>query len=97
MGSIILTDDPKPTDGYEDAQAVRKPSGAILVAVGGGEQWQHVADTVRCVHCQRHFVMRKGSGKQRGFCFKCNGIFCGAACAPCVPFEKKLDVAEARG
>lgn len=91
MSPIILTDDPRPTDGYEDAQAVSKPSGAILV------DGQQVADTVQCVHCGGHFVMRKGSGITRGWCRNCNGLVCGPQCGACLPFEQWLDQAEAKG
>lgn len=90
MANIILTDDPKPTDEYKDAQAVNRPSGAILL------DGQHVADTVQCKHCGGHFVMRKGSGITRGWCTRCDGVVCGPQCAACTPMEKRLDQAEAR-
>jgi hypothetical protein len=76
---------------YADALAVRRPAGAILI---DGAQ---VADTAQCVHCNGHFVMVKGSGTIRGFCRNCNGIVCGPGCAACVPFEKRLDLAERGG
>lgn len=68
--------------------AVTRPSGAILV------DGQHVADTVQCVHCGGHFVMQKGSGRIRGWCYNCSGIICGPSCQTCVPYEKKLDLAD---
>lgn len=67
-------------------QAVRRPSGAILV------DGAHVADTVQCVHCGGHFVMQKGSGVIRGWCHACGGIFCGPGCVPCLPRERALDL-----
>lgn len=73
---------------YGDALARRKPSGAILV------DGQQVADTVQCVHCGGHFVMRKGSGRVRGWCATCTGMICGPRCAQCVPLEQRLDRAE---
>lgn len=73
---------------YDDAQAVRKPGGAILL------DGMQVADTVQCVHCGGHFVMRLGSGTVRGWCQRCHGMVCGPSCAACVPFEKKLDLVE---
>lgn len=76
---------------YKDALPVSKPSGFILL------DGQVVADTIQCVHCGRHFIMIKGSGKERGFCLKCNGIICGRKCIECIPFEKKLDTAEKIG
>ena len=55
-----------------------------------------VASTKQCPHCGGHFIMQKGSGKIRGYCTKCGGITCGKLeCCACVPFEKKLDLAEA--
>jgi hypothetical protein len=55
------------------------------------------ADTLQCCHCNAHYVVRPGSGKRRGFCTLCSAVTCGApACAPCVPFEKKLDEFERR-
>lgn len=76
---------------YQDAQAVAKPAGAILV---DGHQ---VADTAQCVHCGGHFVMRRGSGVLRGWCRKCSGMVCGPGCAACIPFEQRLDLAEKIG
>lgn len=86
MASGLLDEFGRP---MEDMTAASKPSGGILV------DGQHVADTVQCVHCNAHFVMRKGSGVERGWCRNCNGMVCGRKCAKCVPFEKKLDQAEA--
>ena len=54
-------------------------------------------DTVQCVHCNAHYIVRPGSGKRRGWCTLCAGATCGKeACIPCVPFEKKLEAFEAR-
>lgn len=50
--------------------------------------------TTQCVHCGGHFIMRKGSGKTRGFCMVCNGIICGPRCAECKPFERWLEEVE---
>lgn len=63
--------------------------GAILV------DGQEVADTVRCSHCGIHYVVVKGSGKRRGFCWLCNHRTCGSdECMLHDPFEKKLERAE---
>lgn len=52
-------------------------------------------DTLQCCHCNRHYTVRPGSGKRRGWCTLCGSTTCGAAaCLPCVPFEKKLDQIE---
>lgn len=76
---------------YADAVPVRRPAGHILI---GSEV---VADTLQCVHCGAHWIPQAGSGIVRGFCRLCMGPVCGVACAVCVPFEKKLDLAERAG
>ncbi len=48
-------------------------------------------ETVQCNHCGCHWVHNPGSGKIRGYCSKCNGYFCGPACAKCVPTEQLLE------
>lgn len=75
---------------YENVEAVHKPSGHIIL---DGNQ---VADTIQCVHCGRHWVPIKGSGRVRGFCMKCNGMVCGRkTCHTCIPSEKRLEIREA--
>jgi hypothetical protein len=71
---------------------VRKEHGGILV---DGRQ---VASTLQCVHCNKHWVMRPGSGITRGWCLRCSGPLCGAkhCVETCVPFEALLDHAEGR-
>jgi hypothetical protein len=74
-GGLYLPGAPKPE---------RRAGGVIIV------DGICVADTVQCVHCGRHWVAVKGSGKVRGWCFKCNGPFCGPGCTDCYPMEKRL-------
>ena len=53
--------------------------------------------TLSCVHCQRTWVVKPGSGRARGWCMKCNGPTCGGqACQTCVPFERQLAIIERR-
>lgn len=55
------------------------------------------ADTVQCGHCQKHYTVKPGSGKRRGFCTLCSRATCGAAaCLPCKPWEKRLEEFERR-
>lgn len=69
--------------------SVNKPSGAIIL------DGQHVADTLQCKHCGKHWIPIKGSGIVRGWCTHCNGVTCGAPdCMKCVPFEQRLDEVE---
>ena len=54
-------------------------------------------DTLQCCHCNKHYIVRPGSGKRRGWYTLCAQATCGAEhCLPCVPFEKKLESIEAR-
>ena len=53
-------------------------------------------DTLQCVHCGGHWVVRHGSGIKRGWCMSCNGPFCGPGCEACIPLEKRLDIISGR-
>jgi hypothetical protein len=67
----------------------RKEDGVIII------EGRQVGSTKQCCHCGAHFISQKGSGKTRGWCMKCNAITCGEMkCCECVPFEKRLDMAE---
>lgn len=58
--------------------------------LGAGE-----ADTVQCCHCGRHYAVKPGSGKTRGFCMKCMAPTCGSErCDTCIPQEKMLEEIE---
>ncbi len=78
-------------------RSVRHASGNVEISdpdsplIQGGE-------TLRCVHCQMHWIVQPGSGKSRGFCFNCNGVTCGKEkCEKfCVPFEKDIEIMEGR-
>lgn len=48
-------------------------------------------DTLQCVHCGGHWVVKPGSGNVRGFCGRCNGFICGPGCERCVPTELLLE------
>lgn len=71
-----------------------RPSGVIIETLPGGKEIH--SDTVRCVHCQRHWIWRVGSGRVRGWCPRCGGFTCGSRkCDVCVNWEQKLDNIEA--
>lgn len=58
---------------------------------------RETGETVQCVHCARHWIIVKGSGRVRGFCMNCGGITCGSKeCNVCVPWQKKLELEEKR-
>lgn len=66
-----------------------KKSGYLLVTSPDGTR---EADTAQCVHCQKIWVIKKGSGIERGWCMNCCGPTCGDKnCCNCVPFIKKIE------
>src|SRR5437588_11074044 len=75
-------------------RSVRRPSGWTRTIGPYGEVVH--ADTLTCCHCQMTWEVVVGSGRQRGWCTRCNGPACGApACMVCVPFERRLETLEA--
>lgn len=69
------------------------PSGHIVIVSPGEATLER--ETLRCVHCGRHWVRVPGSGAARGFCMRCKGVTCGAkACDPCVPYEVRVEIEE---
>lgn len=74
--------------------SARKPHGHFHRTGPYGEQEE--GDTLSCCHCRRHFEVRAGSGKTRGWCSQCAAVTCGLpACDTCLPFEARLANAEA--
>ncbi len=70
-----------------------RPAGHVIVTPPVGPIIE--VDTLQCVHCGAHWQPKPGSGNVRGFCMKCNGPICGAACAECMPAEQRLENIEA--
>lgn len=64
--------------------------GTLHIIDPGSDKSQAVA-TTQCVHCGKHFEMKPGSGKMRGFCMRCNGYICGPECAECIPQEQMIE------
>lgn len=53
-------------------------------------------ETLQCCHCGGHWNFQKGSGRRRGFCFKCSAVTCGSkTCDTCIPQEKFIEQLEA--
>lgn len=49
-------------------------------------------DTLSCCHCTRHWEVRLGSGRLRGWCSKCQAHTCGSPlCDVCIPRDQRLD------
>lgn len=61
---------------FKNRQAIAKPSGTIIISDPLRNR-EVQADTMQCVHCGKHWISVRGSGKRRGFCQKCMGITCG--------------------
>jgi hypothetical protein len=70
------------------------PAGFMQIVRDDGTTLE--ADTMRCVHCGKHWQVVPGSGRKRGWCIKCNGPLCGKELCmkSCYPVEKRLDDAE---
>ena len=67
----------------------RKPKGYVEIITPDGRT---EGETLQCVHCSFHWVVIPGSGRERGFCFKCMGPTCGKEkCYTCEPFEKQME------
>jgi hypothetical protein len=54
------------------------PAGALL------EEGRQVADLLQCGHCQYTWRLQRGSGRVRGFCYRCVRVTCGKPeCSVC--------------
>lgn len=73
-----------------------RPHGTIIIADPDLPHEVHM-DVMTCVHCQRAWVVKPGSGRVRGFCTRCNGVTCGGrACCDCIgPLERRIELYEA--
>lgn len=71
-------------------KSILKPHGHVEMTGPYGEQ--QTGDTLSCCHCRKHWIVRVGSEKVRGFCRNCMGYTCGNIhCDVCVPYEQKLE------
>lgn len=73
--------------------ANRRASGVVQMMGLWGELVE--GQTLSCCHCQHTWILRKGSGKLRGFCQRCMGYVCGPGCMECIPIERRLENLEA--
>jgi hypothetical protein len=69
-----------------------RASGTVITTpLGGGPVL--FEDTVQCVHCMRHMVVR--DGVRFGYCQRCGGHHCPTVrCSVCVPAEQWLENVE---
>jgi hypothetical protein len=73
---------------------VARPHGTIIISDPDAPH-EIQRDVLMCVHCQEMWVVSPGSGRQRGYCLKCNGPICGPKCAECQgPLEKRIEMYE---
>lgn len=73
--------------------SARKANGWLFGFHSDGKTTEH--DTVQCVHCGCHWVVKPGSGTERGWCTSCHGPHCGSRqCFTCKPLEKWLEEVE---
>lgn len=72
-----------------------RPHGVAIVIDPAEAREQHT-DCLRCCHCQRIMMYRKGAGKSLHFCAKCNGHSCDSprCTAECLHWEKALTLYE---
>lgn len=69
------------------------PGGYIIISSPDAETIER--ETMQCVHCGKHWVYKPGSGTERGWCMKCDGVTCGAQeCNACVPLEARIEIME---
>lgn len=68
-----------------------KEAGRLVISDPGSDRPILEAATLQCCHCGMHWVPRPGSGRVRGFCFRCNGPICGASCVECVPALQMIE------
>jgi len=74
----------------------RKAKGYLLVTEP--DQPDIERETLQCAHCQKHWMIKPGSGIQRGWCFRCQGPTCGKRnCeTKCVPAERMIEEIEGK-
>lgn len=69
----------------------RKAKGQIIITNLNGDT--EYKETMQCAHCGKHWVLKPGSGRKRGFCMLCNQVTCGQEQCEirCVPQEVMCD------
>ena len=85
------------SDNYHSIRHCRGRGSATLISTPyeGGREVQ--ADMVQCSHCGYNWRYVPGSGRRRGWCWRCNGLCCGRKVCNargCVTMEQELDLIE---
>lgn len=54
--------------------------------------------TLLCAHCQAMWEVQPGSGRRRGWCYRCADHLCGRpeCLATCAPWERQVESMERR-
>lgn len=72
----------------------RQPHGHCTEIGPWGEIKTH--DFICCCHCKKLWEVVRGSGRSRGWCYKCSAPTCSLLCAvTCLPYEAQLENIEA--
>ena len=94
--------DPDYALGGSKQRRLRRSAGrarrAVVVSRAVERDEETVSEYVMCVHCGRHWLFERGSGRARGWCMNCGGFTCGPGCVAggdCVPYGQFLDNLEA--
>ena len=76
---------------------LRRPDGWTLTTDLQTGETLDESDTLMCVHCQFTWQFKPGSGVERGYCYRCNGVLCGkhSCMISCNPFEAVIELKEA--
>lgn len=76
---------------------LRRPDGWTLTTDRQTGATLDETDTLMCVHCQFTWQFKPGSGIERGYCYRCNGVLCGkqSCMISCNPFEAVIELKEA--
>lgn len=74
----------------------RRPMGTVIITDPTATQFTVERDTLMCMHCQGHWVVEPGSGRERGWCNSCRGPLCGleACITICVYWEDMIEQIE---
>ena len=69
--------------------------GRIIICDPGADKPIIEIGTLQCCHCMKHWIPQPGSGRVRGWCWRCQGPICGPSCVKCIPKELMLENIEA--
>ena len=79
-------------------QRIQRHARGAIIITDPERPYDSERDTVMCAHCQKHWIPEPGSGRERGWCLRCNGPTCGQQVCNehCIPWEKRIEVMEGK-